>query len=224
MCAGVDPSGAVVGAVALSQRAFDGSGLIHWLHAQDDDPGVISALLSHACQTLGPRRLYAFSEPAICALALVPGLPVGHHHRLADLLMGARFVPYARQRYLLLDDLLLPGRPARLPDEPPTDVTRVRSPHGWRLRIRHGAGTAASAVVLACPDDTALLWQLSVSPGHRRRGMGSRLLRECVDLAITRDARRVAVYIDHDNAAMDSFLQAHGFCHVDTLVAYERRP
>lgn len=150
MCAGVDPSGAVVGAVALSQRAFDGSGLIHWLHAQDDDPGVISALLSHACQTLGPRRLYAFSEPAICALALVPGLPVGHHHRLADLLMGARFVPYARQCYLLLDDLLLPGRPARLPDEPPTDVTRVRSPDGWRLRIRHGAGTAASAVVLAC--------------------------------------------------------------------------
>ncbi|MER7577523.1 GNAT family N-acetyltransferase [Streptomyces sp. NPDC126514] len=220
----MDSRGTVVGAVALSQRASDGSGHIHWLHARDDDPGILSALLSHACQTLGPRRLYAFSEPAVHGRALVPGLPADRRCRMADLLAGAWFVPCTRQRYLLLDDLLLPGPPARPPGQPPTDITPMRRPRGWRLRIRHGAGTVASAVVLDCPDGTALLWQLHVSPGYRRRGTGNRLLRECVDLAAANGARRVTVYIDHDNAVLDSFLQTQGFFHVDTLVTYERRP
>ncbi|MET7391226.1 GNAT family N-acetyltransferase [Streptomyces sp. NPDC005529] len=222
--AAVDADGAVVGAAALSVRPRDGSGSVHWIHAVDDDLDILKDLLSHAHRVLGPRRTYAFSEPANCSLARVPGLPISYRHRLADMLMDARYVPSMRQRYFLHDDLLYFPEPSSGPaEETRADVAPLDDRDGWRLRIRQGASTAATAAVLACQDGTALLWQFNVTLGHRRRGTGRRLLCACLDLAAANGARRVALYTDCNNTQMEAFLLANGFFQVDTLVTYERR-
>ncbi|MFJ9821107.1 GNAT family N-acetyltransferase [Streptomyces sp. NPDC101151] len=222
---GMDPLGRVLGAMGTSLRAGDGSGLIHWLYARQDAPHITAALLSQACTTLGPRRLYAFSEPGPSALAAVPGLPIGHRYRLADALMGARFIPCSSQRFLLLDDLTYLEQPvAARGGEPPTKVTALGRNRGWLLAKRQGKAVVASAVLLAPREGTALLWQLHVSSRHRRRGMGSRLLGQCLDLADANGAQRVAAYADRDDSALYHMLLAHHFCLVDTLVAYRRGP
>lgn len=218
-----DSSGHVLGTVSTSVRAGDGSGLIHWLYTQPDSSPITAALLSHACASLGPRHLSAFSEPRSSALAAVPGLPLNHYSWIVDALIDAHFTPCSQQRFLLLDDLLYTqGPPAAAAGEPRVAVKMFGQRRGWRVVAQQGTAIVASAVMLEPRDNTALLWQLNVSLRHRRQGLGRRLLGHCLDLAAANGARQVAAYVDRHDSALYRMLLFHRFHQVDSLVTYQR--
>jgi len=90
------------------------------------------------------------------------------------------------------------------PDDPPLPLERALAAHRsvpermrrWAFRVRDGGGTlVASAGTSIDPehdDDPDVLWvAISVHPDHRRRGIGTRLLAELVDLARAEERTRV---------------------------------
>jgi ribosomal protein S18 acetylase RimI-like enzyme len=210
------------GAVCLSVRRSDNTGLVHWLHA-GEDLDAVAALLAFARAELGHRTLHAFTAPA--TVLGVPGLPMRHRPATARALSAAGFTPYTAQEYLLRR----PDHPAPVvTDDPVTQVTSLDNARGWRLAVRGpGTTTVVASALLSRPDPgsgTAVLWHLAVHPQHRRRGIGHRLLTQCFHLAATSGARYLAAFTDpHEEDAL-RLLSAQDFDHIDTLAVYHRRP
>ncbi|MFE4579359.1 GNAT family N-acetyltransferase [Streptomyces chartreusis] len=210
------------GVTCLSVRRSDSAGLVHWLHAQEDLDAV-AALLAFARAELGHRTLHAFTAPA--TTSGVPGLPVRHRPATARALTAAGFTPHTVQEYLLRD--LNDPAPVVLGD-PVADVTPLEDRRGWRLVVAGpGSTRVVASALLSRPDPdsgTAVLWHLAVHPEHRRRGIGHRLLTQCLHLAAASGARTAAVYIDPDEEGALRLLAAQDFDRIDTLAVYHRRP
>ncbi|MET8508901.1 hypothetical protein ABZV60_30345 [Streptomyces sp. NPDC004787] len=167
-----DPHGDVAGALRCRVRSEDGAGLIEWLHGREDSE-VITALITLAQARLGDRALYACTGPGIG----IPGLAAGHRPVTARALAAAGFIRTAAQRYFVRD---LAGAPPAPPAYPLADVTVLGQPARWRLDLTatDGQPLAAARLLAASPATagTAVLSQLTVQSGQRRRGIGSHLL------------------------------------------------
>lgn len=212
--------GQVRGVMCLAVRRPDDAGLIHWLHAGEDF-NAIAALLSFARSHLGPRTLYAFTAPATSAD--VPGLPGGHRLATVRALTAAGFTPTTSQHYLLHD---LTESPPELAD-PIADVTLLNDFGGWRLTVIGMDDHVLASALLSRPDPesgTATLWHLAVHPMHRRRGLGHRLLTQCLHVAAAAGARRTATHADPGYEPTARLLAAHDFDLIDTLTVYRRHP
>ncbi|MFJ2061290.1 GNAT family N-acetyltransferase [Streptomyces sp. NPDC087908] len=140
---------------------------------------MIAALIALAQARLGDRELYAYTGPATATC--VPGLPAGRRPFTAGALTAAGCTQTAAQRYFLRD---LAGTPPAPPTYPLADVTALTNPGGWRLEPTGTDGQAHARATLLGPTSAtagiAVLSELTVQPGKRRRGIGSHLLAQCL--------------------------------------------
>jgi ribosomal-protein-alanine N-acetyltransferase len=68
--------------------------------------------------------------------------------------------------------------------------------------------------------DEAHITTLAVSPRHRRRGIGARLLRALLAEAYRRGARRITLEVRETNPAAQAMYEKHGFTRIAILRAY----
>uniref|UniRef100_UPI003F491768 GNAT family N-acetyltransferase n=1 Tax=Streptomyces sp. CA-141956 TaxID=3240051 RepID=UPI003F491768 len=198
------------------------SGLIVWLHGREQFE-VIAALIAVARAQLGDRLLYACTGPATASG--IPGLPTGHRPVTARALTAAGFTPASTQRYFLRSLAHTPPAP---PAYPLADVTPLPGFSGWHLELTGTDGRLlADATVLAPAPATAhmaVLSQLAVRPGQRRRGIGSHLLAQCLHRAHTHDAGHLTAATSEGNTAATRLLASAGFLLPDTLTVYRHHP
>ncbi|MFE0654593.1 GNAT family N-acetyltransferase [Streptomyces sp. NPDC059534] len=111
---------------------------------------------------------------------------------------------------------------------PLADITVLTKPAGWRLELTDTDGQPlASATLLAPASATAgmaVLSQLTVQSGQRRRGIGSHLLAQCLHHAHINGAGHVTAVIPKGDTAAARLLAGAGFLLLDTLTVYRRRP
>lgn len=86
-----------------------------------------------------------------------------------------------------------------------------RAPHAGHVVVAHDRGSVVGAAAFQCVVDVADLNRIVVVPGHRRRGLATRLLSDGVGWARTRGAERMLLEVRHDNAAALAFYGTHGF-------------
>jgi len=86
------------------------------------------------------------------------------------------------------------------------------------LHARHACawhdGVLVGLVALYCNDlerHTAFITNVSVDPGHARRGIASRLLGEALALGRAAGMRAVELEVDADNTAALALYRGHGF-------------
>jgi [ribosomal protein S18]-alanine N-acetyltransferase len=72
-------------------------------------------------------------------------------------------------------------------------------------------GAIAGFGIMSYPNDDAHLLLFAVRRGHRRHGLGTRMLRWLEDVAHTAGARRVHVECRRDNAPARNFYCEHGY-------------
>ncbi|MFJ1562194.1 GNAT family N-acetyltransferase [Streptomyces mirabilis] len=217
-----DQHGQVAGAVRCGLRAADGAGLIVWLHGREEFE-TVAALIALARAHLGSRPLYACTGPATATG--IPGLPAGHRKTTARALTAAGFTPTRAQQYFLRN---LATTPPPAPEYPLADVTAIADPPGWQLELTDTDGRHIATAILRAPtpDTTgmAVLWQLAVRTEHRRRGIGTRLLTQCLHHAHTHGAAHLAADVPDGDIPAARLLAKAGFLAVDTLTVYHRRP
>lgn len=91
---------------------------------------------------------------------------------------------------------------------------------GWQLFGARGDGQlVGGAAVILDPGDQAILWDIRVSPGSRRRGVGAALFEAATQWACDRGCRRFGVETQSNNVPACRFYQRQG-C---TLAEVERR-
>ncbi|WP_405576303.1 GNAT family N-acetyltransferase [Streptomyces sp. NBC_01092] len=216
-----DQHGRVVGAVRCGLRAADGAGLIVWLHGHEEFE-TVAALIALAQAHLGSRPLYACTGPATATG--IPGLPVQHRKTTARALTAAGFTPTHAQQYFQHDLTT----PPVAPEYPLADVTPVADPPGWQLELTGTNGRHIATAILRAPAPNtagmAVLWQLVVRTEHRRRGIGTHLLDQCLHHAHAHGADRLAADVPEGDIPAAQLLAKAGFRPVDTLTVYHRRP
>ncbi|MEU1409222.1 GNAT family N-acetyltransferase [Streptomyces sp. NPDC005728] len=217
-----DQQGRVAGAVRCGLRAADGAGLIVWLHGREEFE-TVAALIALARAHLGSRPLYACTGPATATG--IPGLPVGHRKATARALTAVGFTPTRAQQYFLCDLTITPPPVA---EYPLAEVTTIADPPGWQLELTDTDGHHMATAILRAPTpDTAgmaVLWQLAVRTEHRRRGIGTRLLNQCLHHAHTHGVVRLTADVPDGDIPAARLLAKTGFLPVDTLTVYHRRP
>jgi ribosomal protein S18 acetylase RimI-like enzyme len=95
---------------------------------------------------------------------------------------------------------------------------------GWRDRhalgalhddvvfvARDGGSLAGYVALRPNPDDSLLIEQLLVAPGHERRGVGRRLLAHAEGYAIAQRAPTLLIVVEPDNRAALGFYRRWGF-------------
>jgi ribosomal-protein-alanine N-acetyltransferase len=76
--------------------------------------------------------------------------------------------------------------------------------------------------IMAYRDEVAHLLLFSVRPSHRRKGVGSALLRWLEDVAVTAGVQRVSVECRRDNAAARNFYAESGYHELAIAKGYYR--
>ncbi|MFI8294075.1 GNAT family N-acetyltransferase [Streptomyces sp. NPDC085614] len=216
-----DEHGRVAGAVRCRVRPADGAGLIVWLHGREDFE-VIAALIALARARLGHRTVYACTSPATATD--IPGLPVEHRAVTARALAAAGFSPASARQYFQRD---LETAPPAAPAYPLADVTPLTGPPGWRLELTCIEGRHLATATLLAPTPAtahmAVLSELSVRRGQRRRGIGSHLLGQILHHAHDHGARHLTATIPEGDIAAARLLAGAAFLPVDTLTLYHHR-
>lgn len=217
----VDPQSRVAGVVCCRVRPADGAGLIVWLHGREDF-GVMAALVALARARLGRRPLYACTGPATATG--IPGLPVEHRPTTAQALMAAGLSPVSAQRYFLRDLTTAPPAP---PGYPLAEITAITTPLGWQLELTDTDGSHIAAAILRAPTpetaDMAVVWQLAVRTEHRRKGVATHLLAQCLHQAATHGAHHVTADAPDGDIPAARLLATAGFLPLDTLTVYHHR-
>ncbi|MET8509805.1 GNAT family N-acetyltransferase [Streptomyces sp. NPDC004787] len=215
-----DVHGDVAGVVSIGVRPADGAGLIVQLHGREN-PEVVTALLALARSHLAQRTLHAFTGPATATG--IYGLPVEHRTVTARALTEAGFLPVSAQRYFLRD---LNTFPAPQPQHPLADVTTITRPPGWMLRLTGTDGRHIATAIMRAPTSEtagmAVLWQLTVSPSHRRQGVATRLLQQCLHQAAQHGAHYFTADARDGETAAACLLTRAGFFPLDTLTVFRR--
>ncbi|MEU1408320.1 GNAT family N-acetyltransferase [Streptomyces sp. NPDC005728] len=212
-----DQHGRVVGAVRHGLRATDAAGLIVWLHGHEESEAV-AALIALSRARLGSRPMYACTGPATATG--IPGLPVRHRKATAQALTAAGFTPSRAQWYFLRDLSV----PPPTPEYPLAEITTVGDPLGWQLEVTDAGGHHIATAILRAPTpdtaDMAVLWQLTVRTEHRRRGIGTHLLGQCLHLAHVHGAPRLTADVPGSDVPAARLLAKAGFLPVDALTVY----
>ncbi|MFF3403059.1 GNAT family N-acetyltransferase [Streptomyces sp. NPDC002659] len=214
----VDARERVAGAVRCRVRPADRAGLIVWLHGRENF-GVMAALVVLARVRLGRRLLYACTGPATATG--IPGLPVEHRPETERALMAAGFSPVSAQRYFLRDLTMAPPAP---PGYPLADVNSIAAPPGWQLELTDTDGAHIASAILRAPTPEtagmAVLWQLAVRTEHRRKGVATHLLAQCLHHAAAHGAHHVTADAADGDIPAARLLAASGFLPLDTLTVY----
>ncbi|MCX5233273.1 GNAT family N-acetyltransferase [Streptomyces sp. NBC_00233] len=216
-----DSGGDVAGVVSFGVRPADGAGLIVQLHGWGNFE-AIAALLAAARAQLGQRTLYAFTGPATATG--IPGLPVEHRSVTARALIAAGFSPASAQRYFLRDLTTTPPAP---PHYPLANVTIITDPPGWLLKLNDIRGRHTATAILRAPTpetaDMAVLWQLAVRHSHRRQGIATHLLGQCLHHAVQHGAHHLTADAPDGDMPATRLLAGAGFLPLDTLTIYRRQ-
>jgi GNAT superfamily N-acetyltransferase len=102
-----------------------------------------------------------------------------------------------------------PGAPLLFVDEDEESVARDMD-RGWRMMIAHHGGLAVGAVRFRCDGDTVRVARLVVDPLHRRRGIGSALLRSVEQEAAKLGIARLVGEAPSSNG-FATYFERHGF-------------
>ncbi len=86
---------------------------------------------------------------------------------------------------------------------------------------REGDDPAGYVALRREPDDSFVIEQLFVVPGHERRGVGHRLLDYAEGYAIAERAPALRIVVERDNVPARDFYQRAGFVPVDAEI-FER--
>jgi GNAT superfamily N-acetyltransferase len=116
------------------------------------------------------------------------------------------------------------------PDGPPTAWHRERDLSNWGFFLaRDAAGVVvgAAAVAFETPEanmlegrpDLAVLWDIRVDPGHRGRGIGTRLFEAAARWARARGCTQLKVETQNVNVPACCFYTAMG-CHLGAIHRY----
>jgi ribosomal protein S18 acetylase RimI-like enzyme len=87
---------------------------------------------------------------------------------------------------------------------------------------RDGAGRVIAAVLCGHNGRCGELHHLAVSPAHRRRGLGRRIVRECLRRLADQGILRCNIFLFTDNADGERFWRALGFRHRAELKTLQR--
>merc|ERR1712241_1425227 len=59
---------------------------------------------------------------------------------------------------------------------------------------------------------------------HRRKGIGSYLLDNCIEFAINQNCKQIKLHVKEDNDDAISFYKKHGFYEFELVIDYYKRP
>ncbi|MFJ8018577.1 GNAT family N-acetyltransferase [Streptomyces sp. NPDC096339] len=219
-----DAWGGVTGAISWALRPHDDTGVILWLHCQENVE-TADALIGQAVLRFGRRPIQAFQF----ATALTRGLealPRRHRSVTHDALERAGFIGRCQWRYLMID-LPAPGLPRA---EGVRITPELGDDRACRLQVRMGERPVAEAVIGLPQERTGVLWWIAVMPDTRRRGLGSALLGSALDVLRSHGATAVFLYVeadspiggDSDRTAATAMYRSAGFIEVDRLYSYNR--
>jgi ribosomal protein S18 acetylase RimI-like enzyme len=183
--------GAVTGVISYAARQRDLSGVVLWLHA-NEEPAAIGALVDHALADLADAAaVEAFSFATALGLGL-EALPVRHRPVTADILRSRGFRALDLWRYMRCP-LPIPGgaRASGL------RVTRT-GPGELKLLVGPEEAPSAEADLFIPGGDVGMLRWLHVEPGARGRGLGRALLGSALEILTEHGAREAILYVDDD--------------------------
>ncbi|MER6434650.1 GNAT family N-acetyltransferase [Streptomyces sp900105245] len=219
-----DTRGTIRGVAHCAVRTSDGAGLIGWLHTLEDIEAA-AALIAAARAQLGPvPMLYAGTGPTQPPQAgIFPLLGIAQHRcpSTTRALSSAGFTEAATRLYFHH-----PLTPAPAPPiEPLADLRAATDPPGFQLTLYATDGhPMASAVLHRWDDEHWHLRHLSVRADHRKRGIASHLLAQCLHTAHARGATSLIAHT-HENDHISARLLEHAhFTTIDTLTIHHRRP
>ncbi|MZE52742.1 GNAT family N-acetyltransferase, partial [Streptomyces sp. SID5770] len=125
----------------------------------------------------------------------------------------------------LRDLTLTPPAP---PEYPLAEVTPITDPPGWLLKLTDTDGRHLATAILRAPTPEtagmAVLWQLAVRHSHRRQGLATHLLGQCLHHAALHGARHFTADAPDGDLPATRLLTNAGFLPLATLTIYQRRP
>ncbi len=107
-------------------------------------------------------------------------------------------------------------------NDPGKDLDRKLAVGDGGLLVLEEAGVAVGTVMVGYEGHRGWLNYLAVSPTHRRRGCGERLVRAAEDWLAERGCPKVNLQVRTANTAAARFYEAVGF-RVDDCVSYGKR-
>ncbi|MFF3070027.1 GNAT family N-acetyltransferase [Kitasatospora sp. NPDC057904] len=221
-----DATGTVTGVASYATNRSNGTGTLLWMHSEED-PEITAALLDHVrCHFGSGRRLTAFPFGTRSPLAM-NGIPIRRRIVTFRALESAGFSSLDKNYYWHAPHARPAGQAYPVAQKVPWT-----SPPGWRLEMTHTDGELTGEAYITAPlEDTAELWFLRVTPGHRGHGLGRELLQQC--LAEMRSCGAVEVIAriseghleDPDGlVSLQRLLDNAGFAWVDCLYSLVRCP
>jgi hypothetical protein len=235
------PAGYVIGTVSYTIRPSDGTGLILWLHCGEEET-VAAALVEHALDRLGSRTVYAFALPTALGLGL-PGLPLRHRPLTRRALKNSgfsernpvRYVHHHLHRWDRLDPVDgMDGMDGVDSPRPPAHLIVTGNdcddPPGRQLRLYDTDGALVGEATLGTPvRGVGVLWRFGVRSAGPGPGPERTVLGQCMRELAADGAREVIAYLhdDHPSGAtrhMGALCRSAGFCEVDHLGTFIRRP
>lgn len=213
--------GRVVGAVSSAFRPADGTGVLLWLHSQEDDQVIAHTLIDHTLQRFGRRTLHAFDMATALSFA---GLPSRTRRGTCRALETSGFT--RQEGWSYLHHRLATLRPRLYAV---ADLTESTSPPGWRIHLRERDGTRIGEALVTLPvGDTAILEWVTLHPG--RHALSHIQLEQCLAHLADRGIREIVTlrttqpdHETHHDPLRQLHLQA-GFHETDQLHTYTRRP
>jgi putative acetyltransferase len=106
-------------------------------------------------------------------------------------------------------------------DREPIDAFLARNP-GLSLIARDARGKIIAAVLCGHNGRRGELHHLAVARAHRRRGLGGRIVRQCLRRLADQGIRRCNIFLFTDSADGDRFWHALGFKHRAELKTLQR--
>ncbi|MGH7687867.1 MAG: GNAT family N-acetyltransferase [Candidatus Dormibacteria bacterium] len=208
----------VVGAASFAVHSTENRGYLLWLEAREE-PSVVTTLLDATIDRLSPlRNVRGFWIATPLALGM-EALPVEHRPVTHDALLRRGFSAHDEWLYMV-------GEPVSRG----TDVAHVEQveEQKWQLTISDAAGgvIGRSTAELA-HDNVGIVWWLEVQATHRRKSYGRALLLQAMQLLGAAGARRLILYVDHDDPSSRDrrpaihLYESVGFRTVDHLWSYE---
>ena len=235
-----EEDGMVVGAAAYGIHKTENNGYVLWLHVREQQR-IISKLLTYMIQHMNEcPSIYAFwfATPLTWG---IEGLPKKYRAKTHQALARHGFA--SEDMWLYMAGSVSGPRKNEESIEPRSRATvkKDKESRGYALTIpfpretttetpeSHKEGVMAEAEIGMVGAGVGALWWISVNPDYRGRGLGRKILRQCMEILTRDEAHSMILYVDHDDPKERdrrpaiSMYKSVGFHEVDHLWSYERK-